>query len=40
MMKYELFEFEKYCTICMDIIPPRPAVRKLEILEKLALEQS
>ena len=38
MMNYELFEFEEYCTRCMDIIPPRPAERKLEILEKLALE--
>jgi hypothetical protein len=39
MMEYKLFDFEKYCTICMDIIPPRPEARKLEILEKIALEK-
>lgn len=39
MMNYELFEFEGYCTACMDIIPPRPIARRLEILEKIALEQ-
>lgn len=38
MMNYELFEFENYCTLCMDIIPPRPKPRRLEILEKIALE--
>ena len=38
MMNYELFEFENYCTLCMDIIPPRPTPRRLEILEKIALE--
>ncbi len=38
MMEYKLFDFEKYCTTCMDIIPPRPEARRLEILEKLALE--
>ena len=38
MMNYELFEFENYCSACMDIIPDRPAARKLEILEKIALE--
>jgi organic radical activating enzyme len=39
MMNYELFEFENYCRSCMDIIPPRPTARRLEILEKIALEQ-
>jgi len=38
MMNYDLFEFENYCTLCMDIIPPRPKPRRLEILEKIALE--
>ena len=38
MMDYNLFEFENYCTLCMDIIPPRPTSRRLEILEKIALE--
>lgn len=38
MMNYELFEFENYCRGCMDIIPDRPAARKLEILEKIAME--
>lgn len=38
MMNYELFEFENYCKGCMDIIPPRPVKRKLEILEKIATE--
>lgn len=38
MMNYELFEFENYCRGCMDIIPDRPVARKLEILEKIALE--
>ena len=38
MMSFDLFKFESYCKICMDIIPPRPASRKLEILEKIALE--
>jgi|TARA_A100001035_G_scaffold280318_1_gene285475 hypothetical protein len=40
MMEYKLFDFEKYCTTCMDIIPPRPEARRLEILEKLALEKT
>ena len=38
MMNYDLFQYEKYCEACMDIIPDRPAARKLEILEKIALE--
>ena len=32
MMNYDLFEFEKYCTACMDIIPKRPEARRNEIL--------
>tara|TARA_B100000212_G_scaffold92549_2_gene67949 strand:+ start:9287 stop:10132 length:846 start_codon:yes stop_codon:yes gene_type:complete len=40
MMEYKLFDFEKYCTTCMDIIPPRPEARRLEILEKIALEKT
>jgi len=38
MMNYDLFQYENYCEACMDIIPDRPAARKLEILEKIALE--
>ena len=39
MMNFDLFQFEKYCRSCMDIIPPRPKQRKLQILEKIALEK-
>ena len=39
MMNFDLFEFEKYCRSCMDIIPPRPQQRKMQILEKIALEK-
>ena len=39
MMEHDLFKFEKYCTVCMDIIPPRPKVRRQAILEKIALEE-
>ena len=39
MMTFNLFKFESYCKICMDIIPPRPTKRRLEILEKIALEE-
>jgi len=35
MMNYELFEFESYCKSCMDIIPPRPQVRRDAIIAKL-----
>jgi organic radical activating enzyme len=38
MFAFELFEFESYCKTCMDIIPPRPMKRRLEILEKIAEE--
>jgi hypothetical protein len=39
MMEHDLFQFEKYCTTCMDIIPPRPKGRRQAILEKIALEE-
>ena len=39
MMNFDLFQFEKYCRSCMDIIPPRPQQRKMQILEKIALEK-
>lgn len=39
MMNFDLFEFESYCKGCMDIIPQRPLHRKLQILEKIALEK-
>jgi organic radical activating enzyme len=35
MMNYELFAFESYCKSCMDIIPPRPQVRRDAIIAKL-----
>ena len=38
MMNYDLFEFEKYCTTCMDIIPRRPEARRNEILEIIESE--
>ena len=38
MMNYDLFEFEKYCTICMDIIPKRPKARRDEILSIIESE--
>jgi|TARA_B100000242_G_scaffold283060_1_gene244940 organic radical activating enzyme len=40
MMTFDLFQFENYCRTCMDIIPNRPKQRKLQILEKIALEES
>ena len=39
MMNFDLFQFENYCRGCMDIIPPRPIKRKLQILEKIASEE-
>ena len=39
MMNYDLFEFEKYCTICMDIIPKRPEARRNEILQIIENEK-
>lgn len=35
MMSYDLFQFESYCKICMDIIPKRPQAQRETILEKL-----
>jgi len=40
MMNYDLFSFEKYCTICMDIIPKRPEARRNEILNIIESETS
>jgi len=37
MMNYELFQFEKYCDACMDIIPKRPDKQKEDILEKILI---
>lgn len=38
MMNYDLFEFENYCTTCMDIIPKRPEARRNEILSIIESE--
>jgi hypothetical protein len=38
MMNFDLFQFEEYCKTCMDIIPPRPTARRIQILEKIATE--
>jgi len=35
MMSYDLFRFESYCKVCMDIIPKRPQAQRETILEKL-----
>jgi len=40
MMTYELFEFENYCVNCYDIIPPRPQMRREQILEQLKKEEA
>lgn len=40
MMNYELFEFENYCANCYDIIPPRPQMRREQILEQLKKEEA
>ena len=40
MMNYELFEFEEYCTRCMDIIPKRPKMRRDEIVGILSNEMN
>ena len=40
MMNYQLFEFEKYCTRCMDIIPKRPKMRRDEIVGILSKEMN
>jgi len=39
MMNFKLFEFEKYCETCYDIIPPRPEFRRIEILEIIEEEK-
>jgi hypothetical protein len=35
MMNYNLFQFEKYCSACMDIIPRRPEAQRERIIEIL-----
>ena len=40
MMNYELFEFEDYCVNCYDIIPPRPQMRREQILKQLKKEEA
>ena len=40
MMNYQLFEFEEYCTRCMDIIPKRPKMRRDEIVGILSKEMN
>ena len=39
MMNYKLFEFEKYCERCYDIIPKRPTAQKNRIIEILKEEE-
>tara|TARA_Y100001935_G_C17308764_1_gene514213 strand:- start:2964 stop:3824 length:861 start_codon:yes stop_codon:yes gene_type:complete len=40
MMNYKLFEFEKYCVSCMDIIPKRPKMRRDEIIALVSKEKN
>jgi len=40
MMTFKLFEFEKYCETCYDIIPPRPEFRKTQILKIIEAEKN
>lgn len=35
MMNYQLFEYEKYCERCFDIIPKRPVAQRERIIELL-----
>ena len=39
MMNYQLFDYEKYCERCFDIIPKRPAAQRERIIEILKVEQ-
>ena len=39
MMNYQLFDYEKYCERCFDIIPKRPAAQRERIIEILNLEK-
>ena len=39
MMNYKLFEFEKYCETCLDIIPKRPAAQRTHVIEILKAEE-
>ena len=38
MMNYQLFDYEKYCERCFDIIPKRPNAQRERIIEILNLE--
>ena len=40
MMNYQLFEFEKYCGKCFDIIPKRPTAQRERIIEILKAEET
>jgi hypothetical protein len=39
MMNYKLFDFEKYCEKCLDIIPKRPPAQRNRIIEILKEEE-
>jgi organic radical activating enzyme len=39
MMNYQLFDYEKYCERCFDIIPKRPAAQRERIIKILKIEQ-
>ena len=39
MMNYKLFDFEKYCEKCLDIIPKRPTAQRNRIIEILKEEE-
>ena len=39
MMNYKLFDFEKYCEKCFDIIPKRPTAQRNRIIEILKEEE-
>ena len=39
MMNYQLFDYEKYCERCFDIIPTRPAAQRERIIKILKIEQ-
>jgi len=40
MMNFDLFQFEKYCETCMDIIPRRSDWQKQMILNKLGITET
>ena len=39
MMNYQLFDYEKYCERCFDIIPKRPTAQRERIIEILKAEE-